>query len=307
VDAMTPGERALREDVAVVERVPRAFFTVTGERPLGYLHDVLAQDVAELASGRGALAALLAANGRVAAEVRVIPLDDGEVLLDAEEAARDGIATHVARHAPLAGCEVSDLGFELAAIRGPNTDTTLASTGLPVPDPAEAAFERAGDVLVVRVVWGGPGVDLMGPVEAVRGAVSALRAERATPEDLEAARIEAGRLRFGIDVNDDMLVNETPLLEHGVSLTKGCYPGQESVARVNNLGRVRRALRGLRSARTIAAGDEVRVNGEAVGRVTSAAAAKSGGSFGIALLRDVAAIGGTVEVADTDAVVTELP
>ena len=131
-------------DAFVVERIPRAVYRVSGERPLGYLHDVLAQDVADLREGSGALAAALTADGRIAAEVRVLPLEK-DVLLDAEPAAREGIETLIARHAGLAGCEVVDVGEELV----------------------------------------------------VGGA-------------------------------------------RGVSMTKGCYPGLESVARVHNLGRARR-------------------------------------------------------------------
>src|SRR6266542_627872 len=68
---------------AVVDRLPRAVYRVTGERPLAYLHDVLAQDVAGLREGTGAVAAVLTADGRIAAEVRVLPLEK-DVLLDAE-------------------------------------------------------------------------------------------------------------------------------------------------------------------------------------------------------------------------------
>src|SRR5437879_2656427 len=147
---MGSGKRALREDVGVVERVPRTVFSAEGRGTLGYLHDVLAQDVAELPAGRGAIAAALTPNGRVAAEVRVLPERDG-ALLDAEAEAREGIVEQIARHAPLAGCEVTEVSgtFVLASIRGPGTDRALEAAGMPVPAPDEAAFERAGEVLVV--------------------------------------------------------------------------------------------------------------------------------------------------------------
>jgi len=309
---MTSGERALREGAALIEGVPRAVFTVAGERRLGYLHDVIAQDVAGLTPGRGACAAVLTANGRVAAEVRVLPCPD-EVLLDSEEAAGPGVLTYIARHAGLAGCEVIEVTgrFALAALRGPRTDGALGDAGLPVPGEAEAEFAMDGSVLVVRVGWGAAGVDLLGPREAVRDAAMRLGVERATLAELEAARIEAGRPRFGIDVTEELLVNETPLLEHGVCLTKGCYPGQESVARVHNLGHARRALRGLRSNApaedgALVAAAEVRMEGVVVGRVTSAAALPSGGGVAIALLREEIPEGATVRAGGTEAVVAEL-
>ena len=127
-------------------------------------------------------------------------------------------------------------------------------------------------------------------------------------EELEGARIASGRASFGPDISDELLVNETPLLLHGVSMTKGCYPGQESVARVHNLGRIRRALRSLRShAGSLPANAEVEVDGAAVGRVTSAAPAPDGGSVAIALLAAEIEPGTRVTIKGTDAVVGELP
>ena len=306
---MTPAGSSIFGDAAVVEAVPRAVFSVTGERPLGYLHDVLAQDVAELEPGRGAIAAVLTAGGRVAAEVRVLA-GEAEVLLDCEEAARDGVAEHVARHAPLAGCEVADVSARLvvAAVRGPGTDRALAAVGIAAPDEAEASFRKSGGVRVVRVGWGLPGIDLIGSSEDVAAALAAFVLPRASAADLEAALIEAGRPRYGVDVTEELLVNETPLLRRGVSTAKGCYPGQESVARILNLGRVRRSLRGLRSAGAVAAGDAVSIDDAVVGIVTSATASGNGGGWrAIALLREDAAPGATVRAGESDAVVVELP
>jgi len=299
----------LVRDAIVVEVVPRAVYSLTGERPLGYLHDVLAQDVAGLTPGSGAISAVLTANGRVAAEVRVLPLGDS-VLLDAEEAARPGIAEHVARHAPLAGCEVADSTdrFALAAVRGGEVDRVLAAAGVPVPGPDEATFARDGELLVVRVVWGGPGVDLLGPRDVVASAVAKLEVPRATLAELDSARIAAGRPIFGADLTEELLVNETPLLAHGVSMSKGCYPGQESVARVHNLGRVRRTLRSLRSEAALTPGAEVSVEdgGKGVGRVTSATTLPDGAIVAIALLAAEVEPGSTVRIGGSNAVVERL-
>lgn len=302
---MTSVERAFREGVAVVEHVPRAVFVVTGERPLAYLHDVLAQDVAGLKPGTGAVAAVLTANGRVAAEVRVLPLGD-RVLLDAEPASADGVLEHVAHHAPLAGVEVRDASdrFAMTALRGPNADVALTGAGLPVPGEEESAFASYGELLVVRVRWGVPGVDLIGP----EGSLPTIAAERATVDELESARIEAGRARYGVDVSEELLVNETPLLIHGVSMSKGCYPGQESVARVHILGRIRRALRSLQSdASSLTANADVELDGTIAGRVTSAARERSGGSVAIALLAAEIVPGTRVTIDGVEAVVGVLP
>jgi folate-binding Fe-S cluster repair protein YgfZ len=91
-------------------------------------------------------------------------------------------------------------------------------------------------------------------------------------------------------------------------MTKGCYPGQESVARVHNLGRIRRALRSLRSEATSpTANAEVELDGAVVGRVTSSAPAPNGGSVAIALLSAEVVPGTRVTIDGEEAVVGELP
>jgi tRNA-modifying protein YgfZ len=276
---MTPGASALRTSATLVRPLPRAVFRLTGENPLGYLHDVLAQEVAGLGPGRGALAVALSPKGRISAELRVLPMLNGSVLIDAEPEARAGIEERIGRHAGLAGCELEAIDVPVAALRGPRADETLAATGIPIPHNGEAMFVERQGLIAVRVVWGVPGFDLIGETPD-------LDPSSATFAELDAARIETGRPRFGKDVDEDVLVNETPLLEHAVASDKGCYPGQESVARVRTLGSVRRSLRGLRStAGELREGAEVALGADAVGRITSAAAVPEGGSAAIALLR----------------------
>lgn len=296
---MSPGESAIRHAAALVRPLPRAVFRLSGDEPLAYLHDVLAQEVAGLVPGIGALAAALSPNGRISAEVRVLPLLGGAVLIDAEPEARTGIEERIGRHAGLAGCALEPLDLPVAALRGPRTDDVLATAGLPVPPHHEAAFVEREGFLIVRVVWGVPGVDVIGDAWA-------LDAPAATEAELDAARIEAGRPRFGRDFDEDVLANETPLLERAVAANKGCYPGQESVARIRTLGGVRRVLRGLRAEDVLTAGADVQAGDGAVGTVTSAAALPGGGSAGIALLRSEIEPGDTVEASGVTATVMSL-
>ncbi len=286
---------------AVVERVPRVVYRVTGERPLAYLHDVLAQDVIDLREGTGAIAALLTAEGRIAAEVRVLPLEK-DVLFDAEPAARDGIEAYIARHSGLAGCEVVEASEDMvvAAVRGQRIIAGM-------PPNEEAAFHPSGDAYVVRVVWGLPGLDVLGPPSEVNEVIRNFDLPRATLEELDAARIAAGRPVFGRDFDASTLVNETPLLTRGVSLTKGCYPGQESVARVHNLGRIRRVLRGLTADAPLDPGTELTAGGTVVGTITSAARSPDGGFAAIALVRSEVEPGATIGAGDAAAVVEALP
>lgn len=297
---MTPGETALRSAAALVGPLPRAVYRLTGEKPLGYLHDVLAQEIASLGAGRGGLAVALSPNGRISAEVRVLPMLDGSVVLDAEPEARAGIEERIGRYAGLAGCELQPIDVKVAALRGPGAGAALAAAGIPMPHEGEAMFVERQGFLAVRVTWGVAGFDLIGDAPEID-------AQTATPDELDAARIEAGRPRFGADFDEEVLVNETPLLEHAVSGDKGCYPGQESVAKIRTLGSVRRMLRGLRATQAgLRAGAAVQSNGDLVGTVTSATDLPVAGSAAIALLRSEVAPGATIEAGGTTATVTSL-
>lgn len=295
--------RAIRDDAAAVPLAPHGVARLRGDRALEFLHAVTTQDLEGAVPGRGALACVLDEKGRVLAELRVLVLAGGDVLLDGEVAAFEVVTGHLARIAPLSGCEVVDERerWEVLAARGPRAAEAIAALG-PLPED-EHAFTVAGDAIVARVEWGVPGFDVLAP----RGALPPVDAPRVSPDALEGARIAAGRPRYGVDVTEALLVNETPLLERAVSLTKGCYPGQESVARVRNLGRIRRALVGLdiSSPEPPPRGEPVVTGGEEVGRVTSAAAA-SAGAAAIALVRTEVSPGDEVEVAGARASVRAL-
>lgn len=240
---------------------------VRGREPLLFLDATTTQALRELSPGRGALTCLLDETGHVLSEMRVLPLRDGSVLLDGEPAAREALTGWLARVAPLSGCEILDESSSWHA-------ATLRNVPPPpdLPDDEHAFVER-DDEIVARVRWGGPGHDVL-----ARGPAAATGARDEAA--FETARIEAGRTRYGIDVTRELILNETPLLHHAVSFTKGCYPGQETVAKIRNLGRARRLLIGLRADGPIKAGARV-LDGEAeVGHVTSAA-----GPVAIALVR----------------------
>lgn len=232
---------------------------VDGDAALTFLHAVLSQDVASLPPGRAATACYLDANARVLAEIRVLHLPTGEVMIDAEPAAAPAFET-LSRIAGLSGCEIVVEPWTLAPERGA---TELNEDEVRVTD----------GVIEIGIAWGGPGTDRLTSGEA-------------TPDDdgFEAARIEAGRPRFGTDITEDLYVFETPLLMRAVSFNKGCYPGQESVARVVNLGAPKRKLVGLTFGAD-APPPTTDLDGQ--GHVTSAA-----GRSAIALVRAEVAEGG---------------
>jgi folate-binding protein YgfZ len=262
------------------ELPPHILLRLRGERALGFLQDVCAQEVAGLAPGEGAHAAFLDPKGRVLADAIVLAGSD-EALVLAEQTCAPGLERAVTHVAPLAGVEVSGHPVAVARVVGDRWIETLPET--------EHSWDRIGDAIAVRVRWGGDGYDVVAPsFEALRATLADAGLRSGDPGEAEAARIAAGRPRFGLDVTEDTLVNETPLLDHAVAKDKGCYPGQESVARVRNLGRVRRRLT-LLEIRSLPppAGTVVELEGRDVGRITSSARAGPGSVALAVLLTEV--------------------
>ena len=127
---------------------------------------------------------------------------------------------------------------------------------------------------------------------------------------VECLRIEHGRPRYGIDLDDSVIPQEAGLNERAVSFTKGCYVGQETVARLYYRGKPNRQLRGLRLSAPASPGDELSFEGRVVGRVASVAQSPRFGPIGLALVRREAPPGSVVAVGDGGELVgevTELP
>jgi len=234
-----------------------------GDDVVRFLHDTSTQDLLGLEPGTGARTCFLDDKGRVQAEARALLLEDGTVLLVAEEAARAHLTGWLARIAPLSGCSITEEDVVVTAVRGQDAAGAFAVAPLPT---AEHNHVVADVMRVVRVEWGGPGFDVLAPRPV------ALDARAADLSELESERVASGRPRFGVDITPDMLINETPLLARAVAMDKGCFPGQESVARVHNLGSIRRRFVLVRLEGTPSSlPASVHVDDAHVGRMTSAA------------------------------------
>lgn len=276
---------------------PRPAWRSPGETALKFLHDVTTQDLAGLAPGHGALTAVLDPKGRLKAVLRVLATGDG-AFLDADPAAEDVVSTTLRRIAPLAGARLQPDPRRLFRVAGRPADLD-ALTG-----PGEHDHAEVDGAVVVRVAWGGDGFDVLAAPEHEdrwRGRLAGV-ALKVVPAELEPARIRDGRPIFGIDLDDTMLVNETPLVERAVSFSKGCYPGQESVARVRNLGHVRRLIcvLGVDGMPPPAGAIVADAAGDDVGRITSVAA-DAGGALALAIVSVEAAQSGGLSVAGAPA------
>jgi folate-binding protein YgfZ len=153
------------------------------------------------------------------------------------------------------------------------------------------------------------GVDVVCAAEDAARVRAALGVAEAPEAAAEIVRVETGRPRFGIDLDDTVIPQEAGLNERAVSFTKGCYVGQETVARLHWRGKPNRHLRGLRLAAPAATGQPLRAGEREVGRVGSSVVSPRLGPIALALVRREVAPGDVVAVGPdgVEATVAELP
>jgi tRNA-modifying protein YgfZ len=290
-----PEYELLTEGAGLVERADRAVFRVRGAEAAEFLQGQLTNDVEGLEPGRGCYAAVLSAKGKLRADLRTLRLEDG-FLLDTEP-----IAAPVLRHlleTYALGRQVSHTEEPLAvvSILGPAARERLDAA----PPEEEHAWVRGDHGLYVATDLG---VDVIGDP----GVADALGIERVSEEVAECLRIEAGRPRLGRDMGSETIPQEANLNERAVSFTKGCYVGQETVARLHYRGKPNRHLRGLRLSEPAEHGDPILLDERKVGKVGSACISPRLGPIAIAVVRREAAPGDTVTVNGSEAQVVDLP
>jgi len=219
-----------------------------------WLNDLVSADIARLEPGAAARSLLLSPTGRVRAEFTVAHTRDGWLLLQ-DPAQPNPIDTLLAPYVLSSDVALENRSGQLALFAFPTLTTA--------PEP-EGTWTSAPSCL-------GAGIDLIAPANRH----DSIRAELtedfvlAAPDDLEAWRVGAAIPRFGTDVTEDDLPQECGLA-NAVSFKKGCYLGQEAVAKVRNLGHPRRILLALESPAPVSAGEVVCASGSEVGAVTSA-------------------------------------
>jgi tRNA-modifying protein YgfZ len=168
------------------------------------------------------------------------------------------------------------------------------------------------EAIPVRLIRTEVGLDVLfesSAGEAVRSALAQGGAVEVSEAAAEIVRVEHGRPRYGIDLDESTIPQEAGLNERAVSFTKGCYVGQETVARLHYRGKPNRYLRGLRLSAPADTGAELRLGERSVGHLASSVVSPRLGAIGLALVRREAAPGDTIAVGDhgAGAVVSELP
>ena len=294
----------------------RAVLSVTGAPRLKFLHNILSNDVESLKPGQGRRAALMDVKGRLLAFVRVLA-DADAVRLEVAGGRRDAVEQALVHYRVATPVRFAARPDVVVALLGPDARGALARAGAEVPELEEEAHVRSHlggvDVGVGRAgdVPGG-GYVLHVPPDGAGAVASALEAAGAlalSPESLDVLRVEAGRPWYGTDVTEENLLHETGLLREYHSSTKGCYVGQEVVARLEARGgHVNKMLRGLRLASPAARGDVVTAEGKDVGRVTTAGVSSRFGPVALAWVhRSRSEPGSAVDVAGAPATVVALP
>src|SRR3712207_2681501 len=269
-----PGLDALRTGAVLVERTGRGILRLSGKDPVGMLNAVLTNSVPQDA-GRGAYALLLNPKGRIQADLRVLK-SGNDVLVDTEPEGADAVREILGRYAPFSRVKLEDLSeaWSVLGLYGPGAPDLL--NGLALPEHGTAEVEISGETLLAAGVAAPvPGFDLLGPSEPIARAKEHLAAGGAAPAGagaLETARVESGIPRFGADLTPENFPGEAGVLERAVDFGKGCYPGQETVARMHFRGHPNRTLYRISyTGEHLAPGAPVVQGEKTVGSVTSVA------------------------------------
>ena len=281
---------AAREAAALVDLPQRAVLEASGPQRQRFLQGMLSHDVAGRQPGQGCPSALMNAKGAVQALLRVL-VEKDVVLLETDLDRIASLQGTLEFHRVAAPVRFAARPTSVLALLGPAAARVLGAAGVdspPVELEAHQVVEIAGHRL--RLVRAGDlpaaGFVLHLSPESAADVWESLRAAGARPaghEALDALRVEALRPWYGSDVTEENLLHETGLVAECHSPAKGCYVGQEVVARLEARGgNVNKALRGLRLSAPSTPGAAVSVEGREVGRVTTAAVSPRLGPIALA-------------------------
>jgi folate-binding protein YgfZ len=299
--------RQLREECGLVDRSERGKLLVAGADAAEYLQGQLTNDTEALEPGDGAYAALLDRKGHMQSDLRVLRPGAGpDLWLDCEAVALPAVLKHLTMYSIGRDVSVEDATAARAilALVGPRSVELAGTAALP-----EYACEET-TVAGVECVAAGTreGIDLICAAEdaaRLRGALLEAGAVAVSPEAAEILRIEAGVPRYGAEMGGETMPAEAGIVEQAVSFTKGCYIGQETVARLHYKGKPNRHLRGLRLSAPAAAGTALRLGEKEVGSLGSAAVSPAFGAIGLAIVRREAEPGTELAVGE-DGVTAEV-
>ncbi len=313
----------MRSGTGLLGRSTLGRLMMTGADRRTYLQGLLTNDIEALTPGTGCYAALLTAQGRMITDMRVVELGEA-ILIDLPGSLTESVLAHLERFVFSEDVQVRDVSGERSEIGlyGPTAASVVTGVvkgsadlaALPLFGSVVSQW-AGGDTIVVRSDQAGvDGYDVVIDAGGADNFMAACRANGATDVDLEAAeivRVEAGRPRFGIDMDTDTIPLEAGIEDRAISRTKGCYVGQEVIVRVidRGHGRVARRLVGLQLSGKVLPGTRVVAGEREVGRITSVVRSPAVGHW-IALgyvQRDYTTAGTELTSGEASAIVRELP
>jgi tRNA-modifying protein YgfZ len=258
---------ALLAGAGVMRRDDRGRLVLRGADRLSYLHGLLTNDIESLRSGDSRYAALLTPQGRMIADMRIFELKD-KTLIDLDVSLAGSIREHLDRFIITEDVVVEDATETLAqvAVYGPDALRIVNEARRAIPD--ESSFVVASNDLGVT---GFEAIFPTGHVEPFVEAAKRLGAIPVSRDTGELTRVEAGIPRFLIDMDTTTIPLEAGIEDRAISMTKGCYVGQEVIVRVLHRGggRVAKKLVGLKLEGEVARGDKVISGEREIGLITS--------------------------------------
>jgi tRNA-modifying protein YgfZ len=291
----------LTEAAGLVDRSARAKFVVRGGEAVDFLQGQVSNDVESLEPGTGCYATILNHKGKLRTDLRILRGEDF-LWLDTE-----AIGHPVLRHMLATYTLGRDVRWEdltedhaILSLLGPAADELAGQA----PPASEHAFVDSGAGLWVRTDLG---LDVLCGRRRAEELRAELGAEEVSEEAAECLRIESGRPRLGFDMDSETMPQEAGINERAVDFEKGCYVGQETVARLHWRGKPNRHLRGLRLSEPVERRTDIVLGEKVVGRVGSTCVSPRFGPIALALLRREASPGDTVRVGSAEAQVVELP
>jgi folate-binding protein YgfZ len=298
LDSLTSDYRTIVERCGLLDRSERGKLALSGAEARAFLQGQVSNDVESLEPGRGCYAAFLTPKGKMLGDLRILDTGD-QLLLDTERVALQELFNMIRRFSIGYQVELHKRTLErgLLSLVGPESDAVAAVSALPEAEHSHVAAAVGG--VAARAIRTDVGIDLLCEAADTEALGAALRDSGALPVSEEAAeclRVEHGRPRYGPDLDNTVIPQEAGLNERAVSFTKGCYVGQETVARLHYRGKPNRHLRGVRLSGPAASGDEVKLEGRVVARLGSVVESPSLGWIALALVRREAPPRSSVDV-----------
>jgi folate-binding protein YgfZ len=313
--ALATEHAVVSERCGLLDRSERGKLALTGAGAVEFLNGQVTNELADLAPGEGRYAAFLTHKGKMLGDLRILATGEGaggapaELQLDTERVALQELFDMIRRFKVGYDVELHKRTLErgLLSLIGPESDRVAGTGGAGAGDAAGAMLpseEHANvpveiDGIAALAIRTDVGIDLLcdsADTERLHDVLLARGAQAVSEQAAERVRIERGRPRYGVDIDESTIPQEAGLNERAVSFTKGCYVGQETVARLYYKGKPNRHLRGLRLSAPVTGGEELRLGERTVGHVGSVALSPTLGPIALALVRREAAPGETVQV-----------